>query len=103
MSRLSINELTTYRWSFEEDVNHYHQAGVAGIGVWRQKLAHLEAREAEIEAEHGQGLHYPPDLFHPFTALRMGILTNRARLEWCDETLIRLEARTEQVGVLEGA
>ena len=69
--------------------------------VWRQRQAHLEAGEAEIEAEHGRGPHYPPALFHPFTALRMGILTNRARLAWCDETLTRLEARTEQVGVLE--
>ena len=39
MSRLSINELTTYRWSFEEDVTRYKAAGIAGIGVWRQKLA----------------------------------------------------------------
>lgn len=39
MARLSMNELTTYRWSFEEDVRHYAAAGYDGIGVWREKLA----------------------------------------------------------------
>lgn len=39
MARLSINEVTTYRWSFEEDVAHYAQAGIPAIGVWRQKLS----------------------------------------------------------------
>jgi len=36
---LSMNEVTTYRWSFEEDVQHFAAAGYQGIGVWRQKLA----------------------------------------------------------------
>jgi sugar phosphate isomerase/epimerase len=39
MSCLSINEVTTYRWSFEEDVRNYREAGIEAIGVWRQKLA----------------------------------------------------------------
>jgi sugar phosphate isomerase/epimerase len=39
MARLSMNELTTYRWSFEEDVRRYAAAGYDGIGVWREKLA----------------------------------------------------------------
>ena len=39
MGGVSINELTTYRWSFEEDVIRYAAAGVSAIGVWRQKLA----------------------------------------------------------------
>jgi sugar phosphate isomerase/epimerase len=38
MARLSMNELTTYRWSFEEDVRQYSAAGYDGIGVWREKL-----------------------------------------------------------------
>src|SRR5437870_3778625 len=38
MARLSMNELTTYRWSFEDDVRHYVAAGYDGIGVWREKL-----------------------------------------------------------------
>lgn len=36
--RLSINELTTFRWEFEEDVFEYAEAGFDGIGVWREKL-----------------------------------------------------------------
>lgn len=39
MARLSMNELTTYRWSFEEDVRQYASAGYDGIGVWREKVA----------------------------------------------------------------
>jgi sugar phosphate isomerase/epimerase len=39
MPGLSINEMTTYRWSFEEDVTRYKAAGIEAIGVWRQKLA----------------------------------------------------------------
>ena len=52
MARLAINELTTFRWSFEEDVEHYAAAGVAAIGVWRQKLDDFgEAKGAELLAE----------------------------------------------------
>ena len=39
MPRLSVNELTTYQWSFEEDVCHYAEAGISAIGIWRQKLS----------------------------------------------------------------
>jgi sugar phosphate isomerase/epimerase len=39
MTLLSMNELTTFRWSLEEDVEHYQHAGYHSIGVWRQKLA----------------------------------------------------------------
>ena len=39
MAGLSVNEMTTYRWSFEEDVARYQAAGIEAIGVWRQKLA----------------------------------------------------------------
>lgn len=45
MQRLSINEMTTYRWSFEKDVAKYRQAGISAIGVWRQKLADYGERE----------------------------------------------------------
>ena len=37
-NRFSINEWTTFRWSFDEAVYQYRQAGVSAIGVWRQKL-----------------------------------------------------------------
>ena len=39
MARLAVSELTTLRWTFEEDVEHYAAAGLSGIGVWRHKLA----------------------------------------------------------------
>ncbi len=39
MAELSMNETTTFRWSFEEDVAAYVEAGIAAMGVWRQKLS----------------------------------------------------------------
>lgn len=49
---LSMNEVTTYRWSFEEDVQHFAAAGYEGIGVWRQKLADYgEEQGARLLAE----------------------------------------------------
>lgn len=37
--RIAMSEVTTFRWSFEEDVIRYSSAGYDGIGVWRQKLS----------------------------------------------------------------
>ncbi len=34
-----MSEVTTYRWSFAEDVSRYCEAGYEAIGVWRQKLS----------------------------------------------------------------
>jgi sugar phosphate isomerase/epimerase len=54
MAQLSMNEMTTYRWSFEEDVAQYSAAGIRGIGVWRQKLADFgEDKGVELLAESG--------------------------------------------------
>jgi sugar phosphate isomerase/epimerase len=54
MTHLAMNELTTYRWSFEEDVQHYAEAGFAAIGVWRHKLSDFgEERGADLLREHG--------------------------------------------------
>lgn len=39
MTLLSMNEITTFRWSLEEDVENYQEAGYSGIGVWRCKVA----------------------------------------------------------------
>jgi sugar phosphate isomerase/epimerase len=39
MAILAMNEMTTFRWSFDQDVQNYVSAGYGGIGVWRQKLA----------------------------------------------------------------
>jgi len=38
MIRLSMNETTTYGWSFDEDVVNYKRAGYTGIGVCEDKL-----------------------------------------------------------------
>ncbi len=39
MAELAMNETTTFRWSFEEDVIRYAAAGISAISVWRQKLS----------------------------------------------------------------
>jgi len=49
MGRLAISEVTTFRWSFEEDVSNYRAADIPAIGVWRQKLADYgEDRGAQL-------------------------------------------------------
>jgi sugar phosphate isomerase/epimerase len=49
-----VNEITTFRWSFEEHVQNYSAAGVDGIAVWRQKLSDFgEEKGAELLAESG--------------------------------------------------
>src|SRR5262249_40342112 len=54
MDRLAVSELTTFRWSFEEDVVNYRAADVMAIGVWRQKLADCgEERGAQLLKEAG--------------------------------------------------
>jgi sugar phosphate isomerase/epimerase len=54
MARLSINELTTFRWSFDQDVQNIKAAGVDGISVWRQKLSDYgEEKGIELLLESG--------------------------------------------------
>ena len=54
MALLSMNEVTTFRWSFEEDVAQYARAGIQAIGVWRQKLSDFgEEKGIELLAESG--------------------------------------------------
>jgi sugar phosphate isomerase/epimerase len=55
MTMLSMNEITTFRWSLEEDVENYLQAGYRSLGVWRQKLADYEPEYA-IDLIVGSGL-----------------------------------------------
>jgi sugar phosphate isomerase/epimerase len=38
MNTVSINQLSTLRWSFEEDALAYRTRGFAGIGIYRPKL-----------------------------------------------------------------
>jgi len=53
MLRLSVNQLSTFRWSFEEDVLHYHQVGFQALGIWRPKLADYgEEKGLELLREH---------------------------------------------------
>lgn len=57
MARLSMNEMTTYRWPFEVDVVRYLEAGIRAIGVWRQKLADYgEAEGIALLAERGMSV-----------------------------------------------
>jgi sugar phosphate isomerase/epimerase len=54
MAQLSMNETTTFRWSFEEDVAQYAAAEIPAIGVWRQKLSDCGVEKAaELLAEQG--------------------------------------------------
>ncbi len=54
MAMLSMNEMTTFRWSFSQDVAAYCAAGIPAIGVWRRKLADFgEERGIELLAESG--------------------------------------------------
>lgn len=54
MVRLSLNETTTFRWSFEEDVRHYSEAGIPAIGVWRHKLSDCgKEKAADLLEESG--------------------------------------------------
>lgn len=52
MARLSMNEMTTFRWSFDEDVRQYVAAGYEAIGVWRRKLTDFgEEKGIELLAD----------------------------------------------------
>lgn len=55
MTKLSMNEQTTYRWSFEEDLLHARDAGYRGLGVWLRKLRDF-GEERAIELIHESGL-----------------------------------------------
>ncbi|MFW5856565.1 MAG: sugar phosphate isomerase/epimerase family protein [Planctomycetota bacterium] len=45
-SRLAIHTITTRPWSLEECIDHYQEAGVGGITVWRNVLEPLGAEAA---------------------------------------------------------
>lgn len=54
MARFSINEMTTYRWSFEEAVHFCASAGIESIAVWRQKLSDFgEEKGVELLLDSG--------------------------------------------------
>lgn len=54
MPLLSMNQITTYRWSFRQDIDNYQEAGYQSIGVWRRKLSDEGEEEAvELVAQSG--------------------------------------------------
>src|SRR5262245_8269277 len=54
MGRSAMTEITTFRWSFEQDIEHYAAAGYDAVGVWRHKLSDYgEEKGVELIAEHG--------------------------------------------------
>lgn len=55
MKRFSMNELTTYRWSFDEDLLRFRDAGYDAVGVWLQKL-HDFGEDRAIELLRDTGL-----------------------------------------------
>ena len=49
-----MNEVTTFRWSLEEDIWRYCDAGYEAIGVWRQKLSDFGEEDGiDLLAESG--------------------------------------------------
>ncbi|WP_455352247.1 sugar phosphate isomerase/epimerase family protein [Streptomyces sp. SYSU K217416] len=49
MNRLSLNQITTKRWSLPEAVQGCGEAGIAAIGLWRDKVAETGlARSAKL-------------------------------------------------------
>jgi sugar phosphate isomerase/epimerase len=55
MAQLAMNEMTTYRWSFDQDVQQYLSAGIKAIGVWRQKVSDF-GEEKAVDLLHESGL-----------------------------------------------
>jgi sugar phosphate isomerase/epimerase len=54
MARFAVSEMTTFRWPFEQDLREYREAGVAAIGVWRQKISDFdEATGIELISDSG--------------------------------------------------
>ncbi len=54
MVRISMNEITTYSWTFEQDVLAYADAGYDAIGIWREKIFDYgHQRAIELLAESG--------------------------------------------------
>jgi len=54
MTMLSINGLTTYRWTLDEDMVFAKQAGFDAVGIWRRKLEDFgEERAIDLLEETG--------------------------------------------------
>lgn len=52
--RLSISQMTTYRWSLEDDLHERRRAGIESIGLWRPKLSECgEEKAIDLVQESG--------------------------------------------------
>jgi len=56
MPLLSMNQITTYRWSLPQDIENYLEAGYQAIGVWRRKVSD-EGEEEAVELLISSGLY----------------------------------------------
>lgn len=57
LSRLCVHTITTKPWSIEEAADHYIEAGVSGITVWRDALEGRDiAKTGQMLKEHGLSL-----------------------------------------------
>jgi sugar phosphate isomerase/epimerase len=53
MLRFSVSEVSTIKWTFEEDVINYHQTGLEALGIWYPKLREYgEEKGFELLREH---------------------------------------------------
>lgn len=54
MPRISCSQMTTYQWSFDEDVAGCQRAGIRGLGIWFRKLTEFgEERALDLLRESG--------------------------------------------------
>ena len=60
MAILSMNETTTFRWSFEEDVVRYAAEGIPAIGV-QKPVGKSEAESLYVAQQHEKNLKDFPD------------------------------------------
>ncbi|HEY6565182.1 MAG TPA: TIM barrel protein, partial [Pirellulaceae bacterium] len=53
--RIAVNQISTFHWTFEEDLRHYREAGLTALGVWRKKLDDC-GTERGLDLLHESGL-----------------------------------------------
>lgn len=56
LSRFAVNQITTNRWSLEQDLQSYRDEGFEAAGLWRPKFARLDDEERAIELVRESGL-----------------------------------------------
>jgi sugar phosphate isomerase/epimerase len=56
MTRLAVNQITTNRWSLEQDLQFYREEGFEAAGLWRPKFSRLEDEDRAIDLVRESGL-----------------------------------------------